>query len=198
MRSRPGTGRRACSRGPPVMTVSISMPSPSARRSMSSSPRTKRPRFTTFGASGWRRPNASNCEASLAPRATPASALRTRCSGFSAPATSLASNCRLPPMTCSRLLKSCATPPVSLPIASIFCAVRKASSAWRSASRASRSAVTSRPTPWIWPVSRSADNVHAIHFQVPVGGLRAAFRAHRMPCSRSASSAFATPGTSSG
>ena len=50
------------------MTVSTSTPSPSARRSMSSMPRIRRPRLTTFGASGWRRPKARSCEASFEPR----------------------------------------------------------------------------------------------------------------------------------
>ncbi len=53
-------------------TVSISILSPSARRSISSSPRTSRPRLRTFGASGWRRPKAKSCDASLEPRDTPA------------------------------------------------------------------------------------------------------------------------------
>ena len=60
--------RRMCSTGRRAIIVSISTPSPSARRSMSSMLRISRPRLTTFGASGCRRPNASSCDASFEPR----------------------------------------------------------------------------------------------------------------------------------
>ena len=113
-------------------------PSPSARRSMSSMPRISRPRLTTLGASGWRRPNASSCEASFAPRERrrSRSAVAARRAGSGdVPGQS----CRLPPMTCRTLLKSCATPPVSLPTASIFCA-------WRSCASASACSATAAAT----------------------------------------------------
>ena len=152
---------------PPPKTVSISTPSPIARRRMSSIPWTKRVTLTTFGSSAWRRPNASSCAASRDPRATPASALATRVSARGLPAISLASNCRLPDTTCSRLLKSCATPPVNLPTVSIFCACasfasasrRVAISAMTRASRFSlswRSCSSARSRCRIWRSSCSA------------------------------------------
>ena len=74
---------------PPAMMVSISTPSPIARRSISSTPDTKRPMLTTFGSNAARRPNASNWLASFAPRLTPANAFETRRSARSLPAMSL-------------------------------------------------------------------------------------------------------------
>jgi len=80
---------------PPAMMVSISTPSPIARRSISSTPDTKRPMLTTFGSNAARRPNAGNWLASLAPRLTPASAFETRRSARSLPAISLVRSCGL-------------------------------------------------------------------------------------------------------
>ena len=57
---------------------------------MSSMPRIRRPRLTTFGASGWRRPKASSCEASFEPREMAAIAVCSRCSARRLPATSRA------------------------------------------------------------------------------------------------------------
>ena len=50
---------------PPETTVSTSISSPSARRSMSSMPLMKRPTLTTFGSSGWRRPKARSWRGQL-------------------------------------------------------------------------------------------------------------------------------------
>ena len=111
------------------------MPVPRVRRSIRLTEVSASLTRTARGRSGWRRPNASSCRTSAAPR----SALPVICDSSSrAPGSatwsSISAELRI---AVSRLLKSCAIPPASWPIACNFWP-------WTSCSCRSISPVTSR------------------------------------------------------